>query len=270
MTQARAPRWKPNAVIKASLLMHGIVGIGLFVDPSSALIWLAILASNHGVLTLGGLLPKAKILGPNITHLPQAAIAKRQIALTFDDGPDPIVTPQILDILDKHQAKATFFCIGHLAEQHPELIKRIVRQGHQVENHSYSHHTTFAFNGSKGISEEITRTQVVLTKLTGNTPQFFRPIAGIRNPLLDPVLSNLGIRLVSWSHRSFDTRYKNPHEMLRRLKKGIAAGNIILLHDGNAARTHEGVALSVACLPGFLKSIADVGLTTVTLNEAFL
>ncbi len=250
--------------------MHGIVGIGLILDPSSTLIWLALLASNHGVLTLGGLLPKAKILGPNITHLPQAATAKGQIALTFDDGPDPIVTPQILDILEKHQAKATFFCIGHLAEQHPELIKRIVRQGHQVENHSYSHNTTFAFNGSKGISEEIKRTQVILTKLTGYTPQFFRPIAGIRNPLLDPVLCKLGMRLVSWSHRSFDTRFKNPHWMLRRLKKSVAAGNIILLHDGNAARTHEGIALSVACLPSFLKSITDAGLTTVTLNESFL
>lgn len=269
MTQPRSTRWKPNTVIKASVLAHGFAGIGFIVDPSSALLWLAILAVNHGVLTIGGLLPRAKLLGPNITRLPQAAITKRQIALTFDDGPDPVVTPQILDILENYHAKATFFCIGYRAEQHPELIKRMVHQGHQVENHSYNHHTTFAFRGTKGISDEITRAQETLGQLIGRAPRFFRPIAGIRNPLLDPALSKLGIRLVSWTHRGFDTRFNNPNHLYRWLKKGLSAGNIILMHDGNAARTHEGVAVSVACLPAILKCITDAGLTTVTLDEAF-
>lgn len=269
MTPARAPHWKPNAVIKASIFAHGIVGIGLVFDPSSVLLWLTILATNHGILTLGGLLPRSKLLGPNITHLPQASIAKRQIALTFDDGPDPIVTPQILDILDKHQAKATFFCIGHLAEQHPELIRRIVSEGHQVENHSYSHHATFAFHGTKEISKEIARAQETLILLSGRTPRFFRPIAGIRNPLLDPVLSKLDMRLVSWSRRGFDTLFKDPHRLHRWLTKDLSAGHILMMHDGNAARTSEGMAMSVACLPMLLQNIADAGLTAVTLDEAF-
>lgn len=269
MTQPRSTRWKPNTVIKASIWAHGFAGIGFIVDPSSALLWLAILAGNHGVLTIGGLLPRAKLLGPNITCLPQAAIAKRQIALTFDDGPDPVVTPQILDILENHQAKATFFCIGYRAEQHPELIKRMVHQGHQVENHSYSHHTTFALHGTKGITKEITRAHEALSQLTGKPPRFFRPIAGIRNPLLDPVLSKLGLHLVSWTHRGFDTRFNNPNRLHRWLTKGLSAGQIILLHDGNTARTHEGIAVSVACLPAVLQSISDAGLKTVTLDEAF-
>lgn len=268
MNQARASYWKPNAIIKVSIWVHGFAGIGFIVDPSSALLWLAILAGNHGVLTIGGLLPRAKLVGPNITHLPQAAITRRQIALTFDDGPDPVVTPQILDILENHQAKATFFCIGYRAEQHPELIKRIVTQGHQVENHSYSHHTTFAFRGTKGISNEIVRAQETLNLLSGKAPRFFRPIAGIRNPLLDPVLSKLGLRLVSWTHRGFDTRFNNPNRLHRWLTKGLSAGQIILMHDGNTARTHEGISVSVACLPAVLKSISDAGLTTVTLDEA--
>lgn len=269
MTQARATLWKPNTVIKASILAHGVAGIGFIVDPASTLIWLGILASNHGLLTMGGLLPRAKLLGPNITRLPQSAIAKRQIALTFDDGPDPVVTPQILAILSEHKARATFFCIGRRAEQYPELIKAIVSQGHQVENHSYSHSAAFAFNGTKGIFTEITRTQETLRQLTGKPPRFFRPIAGIRNPLLEPVLSKLGMRLVSWSHRGFDTQLKNPHRLYHRLKKGLSAGSILLMHDGNAAHTHDAVAVSVACLPSILQAIADSGLTAVTLNEAF-
>ncbi len=269
MTQARPTRWKPSTVIKASFWAHGVVGIGLIVDPTSALLWLAILAGNHGILTIGGLLPRAKLLGPNITRLPQAAIAKRQVALTFDDGPDPVVTPQILDILEKHQAKATFFCIGHRAENHPELIKRMVNQGHQIENHSYSHHTTFAFHGTKGISREITRAQKTLNELSGRAPRYFRPIAGIRNPLLDPVLSKLRMQLVSWSHRGFDTRFNSPNRLYRCLTKRLSAGDIILMHDGNSARTQDGVAVSVACLPDVLQKISDSGLMTVTLDEAF-
>lgn len=269
MTTARVSRWKPNAVIKASIFTHGIVGIGLVVEPSSVLLWLSILACNHGILTIGGMLPRAKLLGPNITHLPQAAIAKRQIALTFDDGPDPLVTPLILDILEKHQAKATFFCIGNLAEKHPDLIKRIVLQGHQVENHSFSHKATFAFNGLNGISNEITRAQKALSQTSGRAPRFFRPMAGIRNPLLEPVLSKQGLRLVSWSRRGFDTQLRNPERLYRWLTKGLSAGQILMMHDGNAACCQGGNTVSVACLPAILRGIADAGLTTVTLDEAF-
>lgn len=269
MTQVRASRWKPSAFIKASIWTHGIAVIGLIVDPSSALLWLAILAGNHGILTIGGLLPRAKLLGPNITHLPLEAIANRQIALTFDDGPDPVVTPLILDILERNKAKATFFCIGYHAEQHPELIKRIVSQGHQVENHSYSHHKAFALRATKEIGKEISRAQEILSKLSGRSPRFFRPIAGIRNPLLDPVLSKLGLHLVSWSHRGFDTRLNNPDRLYRKLTNGLSAGNIILMHDGNVARTPDGIAVSVACLPAVIQKITDAGLTTVTLDEAF-
>lgn len=269
MTKAKSYQWKPSAAIKGSIFVHGFVGICLVVDPSSALIWLALLAINHGILTLGGLLPRAKLLGPNITRLPQTAIPRRQIALTFDDGPDPVVTPQILDILNKHRAKATFFCIGHLAEQHPELIKRMVCEGHQVENHSYSHSATFAFHGPKGISREISRAQESLSHLSGRAPRFFRPIAGIRNPLLDPVLSKLDMRLVSWSRRGFDTQFKDPNRLHRWLTKRLSAGQILMMHDGNAGRCQNGVAVSAACLPAVLQTITEAGLTAVTLDEAF-
>jgi peptidoglycan/xylan/chitin deacetylase (PgdA/CDA1 family) len=261
--------WKPSAIIKWSVLVHAAAGIGFIVESSAFFFWFGAILANQAVLIISGLLPRSKLLGPNITRLPESAIAKRQVALTFDDGPDSIVTPQILDILEKHQAKATFFCVGIRAKKHPELIRRITAQGHQVENHSYSHKPTFAFNGIKGISTEIARTQEVLEKLTGKCPRFFRPIAGIRSPLLDPVLSKHGMRLVSWSRRGFDTQLKDPRRLCRWLTKELTPGIILMLHDGNTARTKEGVAVSVACLSNILQSIANAGLTTVTLDEAF-
>lgn len=264
-----ASHWKPNAILKASILVHGIVGVGLITAPSLMLLWLGILVSNHTLLTIGGLLPRAKLLGPNITRLPLAAIQRHQIAITFDDGPDPIVTPQILAILECYQAKATFFCIGQQAQKHPELIQKIIRNGHQVENHSYRHRKNFAFLGPKRAFEEISQAQQALQTLTATTPRFFRPMAGIRNPLLDPVLHKLDMRLVSWSHRGFDTQIKKTDRVLRLLNKGLRAGSILLLHDGNTARTQEGIPVSVACLPEILQRIANAGLTTITLDEAF-
>lgn len=269
MKHGQKNAWNPSATIKLSVVVHAAAGIGILVEPSAFFFWFGTILANQAVLIISGLLPRSNLLGPNITHLPQSAIAKRQIALTFDDGPDPIVTPQILDILEKHQAKATFFCIGRLAEQHPEVIRHIVAQGHQVENHSYSHTPTFAFNGSKGLSTEILRAQKVLEQLTGKRPRFFRPMAGIRNPLLDHVLSKHGLRLVSWSRRGFDTQLKNPRRLCRWLTKELSPGGILMLHDGNTARTDNGVAVSVACLSNVLQCIADAGLTTVTLDEAF-
>jgi peptidoglycan/xylan/chitin deacetylase (PgdA/CDA1 family) len=124
-----------------------------------------------------------------------------EIALTFDDGPDPEVTPKVLEVLDARGARATFFCIADRAERYPALCEDIVRRGHAVENHSRSHSPMFAMLGLRGIREEIASAQEVLAKLCGRPPRFFRPPAGLRNPLLDPVLHAMGLRLVSWSRR---------------------------------------------------------------------
>lgn len=264
-----ADSWRPSTLIKASFVLHVCALIGLVAQPALWELWLGILVANHALLAVGGLLPRSNLLGPNITRLSPIAEKKRQVAITFDDGPDPKVTTLILDILDIYGAKATFFCIGQQVEMFPEIVQRITQSGHQIENHSYSHHKSFAFQGPKAVASEINRAQQVIAHHTGRSPRFFKPIAGIRNPLLDPILQKTGLKLASWTRRGYDTRCKNPKTVLERLTRNLAPGDILLLHDGGVALTTDGTAVSVACLPLLLEELNHMRLTSVTLDTAF-
>ena len=109
--------------------------------------------ANHLAITLLGLLPRSRALGENWTQLPAKAMARREIALTLDDGPDPDVTPRVLDLLDRHGVKATFFCIGRKAQQYPDLCREIVARGHGVENHTQRHRHHFSLLGANSRSD---------------------------------------------------------------------------------------------------------------------
>ena len=136
-------KWKPTLAIKLSLLLLAFCIMSTLLNPALWLRMLSIVFINHLILAIAGLIPRSTMLGPNITRLPPDAARRDEVAITIDDGPDPEVTPQVLDILDRYQAKATFFCIGKLALQHPELCREIVQRGHDIENHSMSHNWYF-------------------------------------------------------------------------------------------------------------------------------
>lgn len=232
-------------------------------------VWMAgIVFVNHMILTIAGLIPRSTLLGPNVTRLPDEAARRGDVAITIDDGPDPEVTPQVLDILDRHQAKASFFCIGTLAALHPDLCREIIRRGHTVESHSQTHNWLFSLFGPWSIHREIRQSQQALTKVTGHAPCFFRPTAGLRNPQLEPVLSHCGLRLCSWSKRGFDTREGDADVVLARLTHNLRGGDILLLHDGNAARTKEGKPVILDVLPRLLDKLAQANLRSVTLRSA--
>lgn len=263
-----ASRWRPNAVIAGSIGLHVATPAGLVVAPE---VWpwaLVALAANHLFLGIAGMCPRSRILGPNLTRLPDAAAARMEVALTFDDGPDPEVTPRVLDVLDARGVRATFFCIADVAARHPALCRDIVRRGHAIENHSRRHLPTFAMLGVRGIREEIACAQAILAELGGRAPRFFRPPAGLRNPLLDPVLCAMGLRLVSWTRRAFDTRRNDAGEVASRLLDDMAAGDILLLHDGHAARTPSGTPVVLDVLPLVLDRIRSLGLRPATLHDA--
>lgn len=261
-------RWRPSPLVAGSMAVHAVVLAAWVVRPAWWPALLGLLVVDHALLTLCGLLPRARWLGPNLTRLPAASATRGEIALTIDDGPDPVVTPAVLDILDRYQARATFFCIGIQAQRYPGLCREIVRRGHAVENHSQHHRHTFAFMGWAGLRSELRQAQATLTAITGRPPGFFRAPAGIRSPLLDPVLHGLGLRLAGWTRRGFDTRTGDPRLLLRRLGRGLRAGDILLLHDGNAARTNSGAAAILEVLPRLLDQAAMAGLHPVTLREA--
>jgi len=257
------------AYLKASVAVHAAAGLTTAIVPA---VWpwaLAAVAANHLVLTGAGLWPRSSWLGRNWTHLPDAASARREVAITIDDGPDPEVTPAVLDLLDRHAVRATFFAIAAAAARHPVLCREIVRRGHSVQNHSDRHSHRFSLLGPVGLAREVGAAQARLADLTGEAPRFFRAPAGLRNPFLAPVLDRLGLQLVSWTRRGFDTVRREPQAVLARLVDGLGAGDILLVHDGNAARTAAGEAVLLGVLPALFARCLDAGLHAVTLPAAF-
>ena len=255
-------------LVKASIACH--LGAAAAVTAAPA-IWpwaLGVVALDHALITATGLWPRSTWLGANIRRLPDASAARREVALTIDDGPDPAVTPAVLDLLDAHQARATFFCIAERAAAHPALCREIVRRGHSVQNHSQHHRHTFSLMGMGRFRHELGSAQDTLTGITGDAPRFFRAPAGLRNPFLAPVLNQLGLQLVSWTRRGFDTQRTDPAGVLARLTRNLAAGDIVLLHDGNAARTSNGRPVVLDVLPALLARFRADGLCAVTLPEA--
>ena len=261
-----SPRWP--AYVTASLACHaGAAGVAI-VAPQAWPWALGAVAANHAVLAAGGLLPRSRWLGSNWTRLPAAAAARRDVALTIDDGPDPEVTPAVLDLLDRRGARATFFCIAERARPHAALCREIVARGHSVQNHSDRHAHTFSLLGPKAIARELAAAQETFAAITGEPPRFFRAPAGLRNPFLAPVLQRFGLQLVSWTRRGFDTVQRDAATVLVRLVRGLGAGDILLAHDGHAARGADGVAVVVSMLPALLDRIDALGLVAVTLPEA--
>ena len=260
--------WKPSPAIKLSFALHGAAAAGLLAAPAAWPWALGAVGLNHLILTAAGLIPRSTILGPNLTRLPTAACARHEIALTIDDGPDPEVTPRVLDQLDAAGAKASFFCIGHRARAHSALCREIVARGHRVENHGDSHSWAFSTFGMARMRADIAAAQATLADLTGQAPRFFRPTAGLRNPLLDPVLAGLDLQLATWTRRPYDTRNGDPQPVARRLTDRLAPGDILLLHDGHAGHTKDGEAIILAILPDLLRTFAERGLRPVTLAAA--
>jgi peptidoglycan/xylan/chitin deacetylase (PgdA/CDA1 family) len=257
--------WQPGIAIWLTAVLHILAVVTLIARPQWWASILMVIVLNHILLALIGLWPKSRLLGRNILRLPDAAARRKEIALTFDDGPDPDVTPTVLDILDAHHAKASFFVIGDKAAAHPDLIRDIVRRGHSIENHSRRHSSLFGFFAWTALKSEIGTVQDIVAGITGRPPAFFRSPMGMRNPLLDPVIAQLGLCYITWTRRGFDTVARDPAVVLRRLVRNLSPGDILLLHD---RKTGSRRAIVLDVLPALLDKIAAAQLRPVSLPMA--
>ena len=251
--------YRPTPFLLGSAAIHAAGIAALALSPRH---WPAIagtLFANHVCIAAVSLWPQSRLLGPNQSRLPGTGDA---VALTFDDGPDPKVTPRVLDLLDRSGARATFFCIGRRVEAHPDLAAEIVRRGHLVENHTWSHPNAFACYLPAAQRREILRAQEVIGQATGRAPVLFRAPAGFRNLFLERELLRAGLTLASWTRRGYDAVNKDPEGILRHLLRGLAPRDVLLLHDG-LALTGGGNPVVLEVLPRLLDALAARGLRAV-------
>lgn len=155
---------------------------------------------------------------------------RNMVALTFDDGPDPVTTPLILALLKKQKTSAAFFVIGEKAQRHPELMREILSCGHAVGNHSYSHDVLLMLRSRRTLASEIRTAQQAMSAFDIR-PLVFRPPAGITNPKLGSVLRQQGLQCLTFSCRGFDAGNRRIKGLAARILKKVRPDDIILLHD---------------------------------------
>lgn len=182
-----------------------------------------------------------------------------QVALTFDDGPYGESTAALLDILKENKVSATFFCIGDRVTKYPELIQRMHREGHLVGNHSQTHHPLIDFFSKKKWAAEIETVNQQIQEITGETPRFFRPPYGVTTPLLAKALQESDMLTIGWNLRSFDTVTDSLEKLLRKIRRQVSPGSILLFHDS--------AAVAVEGLQGVLDILDDQGLQPVRLDR---
>ncbi len=171
---------------------------------------------------------------PTLYHLKDSQ--KRQVVLTFDDGPTEL-TPLFLDLLNRYEAKAIFFCIGRQIAQYPQIVQRIKDEGHLIGNHTYSHTPKNCFASSAVMTQEIQQTDALLAQLGIVTP-YFRPPYGVTNPHIASAARRTGKRVIGWDIRSLDTVIKDETRLWSRVVSKLNQGNIILMHDTSERTLH--------------------------------
>lgn len=181
------------------------------------------------------------------------------IALTFDDGPDPATTPQILEILKLANLKATFFVIGKNAEKNPELIKAISADGHTIGNHSYSHSAGIGLFSRQKLVNDVNQCTDTIEKVTGVKPVLFRPPFGVTNPRYAYLLQTTGLKSIGWSIRSYDTTIENEKKLYNRITSQLKAGSIVLLHDTSTT--------TIRMLPALINYCNQNNLPVKPINE---
>jgi peptidoglycan/xylan/chitin deacetylase (PgdA/CDA1 family) len=183
----------------------------------------------------------------------------KKIALTFDDGPHPEVTPAILTALNEFNVKATFFCIGKQVAAQPDIVTQMIAYGHTIGNHTYNHTNLFNFSRAGNMQKELDECSVIIEQTIGKRPHYFRPPYGVTNPNLAKAITHTGMATIGWSLRSMDTAIKDPNKLLKRVTSQLKPGAIVLFHD-----TQSG---TVSVLREFLQYCRNNGYEVVPLPE---
>jgi len=238
-----------------------------------------VVAGVAGLTSYAAVNARSQLFGPTIRHTDAA----RKLALTFDDGPNPSITPKLLDLLDRHHAKATFFVIGKFIRECPALVKETAARGHVVGNHTNTHPNLF-FCGTQETQEELRCCSDAIQQVTWAEPKLFRPPFGYRSPWLSEIVHQQGLRTVMWTLLPGDWRRKPVEWLIPRLapiaqhaqeisrndkaRDDTPGGDILCLHDGNFRQQNGDRANTLAALEHWLPRWRDLGLEFVTILQA--
>lgn len=188
-----------------------------------------------------------------------AKTMKKEIAISFDDGPVENFTPEVLSILKQHNIQAAFFCIGKNVATHSTLLQQIHNDGHVIGNHSFTHSPWFDLFSHNKMSVELTMTDDAIKKITGYKPRLFRPPYGVTNPMLKKAVATGNYISVGWSMRSYDTVIKDEKKLLKRVTKKIRPGDVFLFHDKCLS--------TLKILPTFIQFVQQKGFDIVRLDK---
>jgi peptidoglycan/xylan/chitin deacetylase (PgdA/CDA1 family) len=221
-------------------------------------------AAFVGALTLGIARPASSILYPTRTHGPREGNA---VALTFDDGPDPEVTPAVLDLLAQAKVRATFFLIGRLLARAPEIGKRMIDEGHEIGNHSWEHARWRNYFTQRAWADDIDRGEEPIRAIQpSNTRPIYRPPFGLKTPEFARAATKRDLHVIGWSVHSRDTMIADPNAVAARVLDKVRGGDIILMHDGHDLPGRHRPACPTA-VKLILDGLAERGLRSVTVSE---
>ena len=234
----------------------------------------AVIAGAAGLTAYAGINPRAQIFGRTTyrTNSP------RKLAVTFDDGPNPSVTPIVLDLLDKYNARATFFVIGAYAREFPELVREVKARGHVVGNHTETHPRLF-WRNSSDIRVELRLCQSAIKNAAGIPAKWFRPPFGLRNPWVTVAARELDLRVAMWTLMPGDWKSPSAEWLIQRMEpiakraqrsaqKSGGSGDILCLHDGSHREQNADRSHTLAALEHWLPRWRDLGLEFVTIEDA--
>ncbi|MCI0569698.1 MAG: polysaccharide deacetylase family protein [Myxococcaceae bacterium] len=215
-------------------------------------------------LAAGVFHPRVMLFGPGVWRGPSR---RRSVALTFDDGPHPHYTARVAELLARHRARATFFCIGRELERHASLAGELHAAGHQLANHTYRHGTGADLFHAARLTEDLRRCQEVLLKVTGATPRLYRPAVGIRNPVVHRAARTLGLTVVTWTLAARDGAFPFTAARAHAMAARARPGSILVLHDGSTQARSALREHTLASLPLLLEGLRARELELVTLDE---
>jgi peptidoglycan-N-acetylglucosamine deacetylase len=223
---------------------------------SYAIPWWLFIVPGLAWFTIAGLGSGFVCSNYHVKALCSAKTTTKRIAITFDDGPAP-ETEKVLDLLKQYGAKATFFCIGRQVEKYPEILARIINEGHTVGNHTYSHSPALTL--SPHAFQELVTTNELIEKVTGKRTRLFRPPYGVTAPNIAKALKRTGHTVIGWNIRSLDAIIMDEQKIFKRITDRLKPGSIILLHDTSLR--------SVNVLEQLLVLLHENGYEAVTIDE---